>query len=175
MALAGGPSRRVRARASRDFLRRATTTKKSGTKIVAMKVAASMPPTTPVPIERRAPAPAPVASISGSTPSTKASEVITIGRKRSRAALQRGLDRALALEEALLRELDDQDRVLRREADQHHQADLEVDVVLHPAHRRRSASAPSDRERHREHHRERQPPALVERGEDQEHHHDGER
>src|SRR5262249_46506630 len=68
------------------FLRRATMVKKSGMKIVAMKVAASMPPTTPVPIERRAPAPAPVAIMSGITPSTKASEVITIGRKRSRAA-----------------------------------------------------------------------------------------
>ena len=40
----------------------------------------------PVPIERRAAAPAPVASASGSTPSTKASEVITIGRNRRRAA-----------------------------------------------------------------------------------------
>ena len=55
--------------------------------MVAMKVDASMPPTTPVPIERRAAAPAPVESISGITPSTKASEVMTIGRKRSRAAL----------------------------------------------------------------------------------------
>src|SRR5262249_24986318 len=72
---------------ARGFLRRATTTKKSGTKIVAMKVAASIPPTTPVPMERRAPAPAPVAIMSGSTPRTKASEGITMGRKRSRAAL----------------------------------------------------------------------------------------
>ena len=81
--------------------------------------------------------------MSGSTPSTKASEVITIGRKRSRAALSAASIGALALEEALLRELDDQDRVLRREADQHHQADLEVDVVLQAAQRRRSASAPT--------------------------------
>ena len=51
-----------------------------------MKVAASMPPNTPVPIERRAAAPAPVANTSGTTPSTNASEVITIGRKRRRAA-----------------------------------------------------------------------------------------
>ena len=51
-----------------------------------MKVAASIPPTTPVPIERRAAAPAPVDTISGITPSTKASEVMMIGRKRRRAA-----------------------------------------------------------------------------------------
>jgi len=52
-----------------------------------MKVAASMPPSTPVPIERRAAAPAPEAIARGSTPSTKASEVITIGRNRWRAAV----------------------------------------------------------------------------------------
>ena len=51
-----------------------------------MNVATSMPPNTPVPIDWRAPAPAPVASTSGSTPSTNASDVITIGRKRRRAA-----------------------------------------------------------------------------------------
>src|SRR5690606_12986822 len=61
----------------RSLRRRATRVKKSGTKSVAMKVAASIPPTTPVPMERRAPAPAPVESMSGSTPSTKASEVMT--------------------------------------------------------------------------------------------------
>src|SRR5581483_5465841 len=64
----------------------ATTEKKSGMNSVATKVASSMPPTTPVPIERRAAAPAPLANISGSTPKTKASEVMTIGRKRRRAA-----------------------------------------------------------------------------------------
>ena len=45
-----------------------------------------MPPNTPVPIDWRAAAPAPVAITSGTTPSTNASEVITIGRNRSRAA-----------------------------------------------------------------------------------------
>ncbi len=52
-----------------------------------MKVAASMPPKTPVPMERRAAAPAPLESTSGTTPSTKASEVMMMGRKRRRAAL----------------------------------------------------------------------------------------
>ena len=54
-------------------------------KIVAMKVAASIPPNTPVPIERRAAAPAPVEITSGNTPRMNAMDVITIGRSRSRA------------------------------------------------------------------------------------------
>ena len=45
-----------------------------------------MPPSTPVPMARCAPEPAPVASASGSTPRPKASEVIRIGRRRSRTA-----------------------------------------------------------------------------------------
>ena len=60
--------------------------KKKGTKKMARKVAASIPPMTPVPTEWRAPAPAPVENASGSTPRMKASEVMRIGRKRSRAA-----------------------------------------------------------------------------------------
>ena len=45
-----------------------------------------MPPNTPVPIDRRAADPAPVAITSGEIPSTKVIDVITIGRKRKRAA-----------------------------------------------------------------------------------------
>src|SRR5207237_10769842 len=66
--------------ASPIFWRRAKSTKKSGTKSVATKVAISMPPTTPVPMERRAADPAPVATDRDITPKTNASEVITIGR-----------------------------------------------------------------------------------------------
>ena len=43
-------------------LRLANQVKNTGTKIVAMNVAKSMPPHTPVPMERRALAPAPVAN-----------------------------------------------------------------------------------------------------------------
>ena len=46
-----------------------------------------MPLNTAMPIERRAFAPAPVASTSGTTPRINANEVIRIGRKRSRAAV----------------------------------------------------------------------------------------
>jgi len=67
-------------------LRAAMILKNIGTKKIARKVAASMPPITPVPTERRAPAPAPLENASGTTPRMKASEVMMIGRKRSRAA-----------------------------------------------------------------------------------------
>ena len=45
-----------------------------------------MPPITPVPMSFWLPAPAPVEMASGETPAMKASEVIRIGRRRSRAA-----------------------------------------------------------------------------------------
>ena len=51
-----------------------------------MLVANSMPANTPVPIECRLAAPAPLASISGSTPRMNANDVMRIGRSRSRAA-----------------------------------------------------------------------------------------
>ena len=45
-----------------------------------------MPVNTVMPIEARALAPAPLANTSGATPRMKASDVITIGRNRARAA-----------------------------------------------------------------------------------------
>ena len=50
-------------------------------------------------------------------------------------ALDRRLDEAHALLEVRLRELHDQDRVLRRQAEHGEQADLEVDVVRQAAQR----------------------------------------
>src|SRR6185436_10333991 len=73
-----------------------------------------IPANTAMPIAWRISAPAPVEYASGSTPMMKAIEVMMIGRSRSRLA----------------GELDDQDRVLRREAHQHHEADLGEDVVV---------------------------------------------
>ena len=57
--------------------------------------------------------------------------------------LDRRLDDRQPAVPQLLGELDDQDRVLRRQADQHDQADLAVDVVRQPAHPLRADSAPS--------------------------------
>ena len=65
---------------------RRTTTKNTGTNSTDSSTALTMPAITPVPIERWLAEPAPLAMASGSTPSTKAIEVITIGRKRRCAA-----------------------------------------------------------------------------------------
>ena len=56
--------------------------KKSGTKKMAMKVAASMPPITGQPSAWRLAEPAPEDRTSGTQPRMKASEVMTMGRKR---------------------------------------------------------------------------------------------
>src|SRR5690606_7496989 len=64
-----------------------TTTKNSGMKNRPSGVPAIMPPSTPVPMACCAPERAPVASASGVTPRPKASEVMRIGRRRSRTAL----------------------------------------------------------------------------------------
>ena len=93
---------------------------------------------------------------------------MTIGRKRRRAASMAESSIDFALLALLRRELDDQDGVLGRQADQGDEADLEVDVVRHAAQPDRDERA-DEGERHREQHRDRQRPALVLRGEDQEH------
>ena len=63
-----------------------TTTKKIGTKNTARKVPTTMPEITPVPMARWLAELAPEAMASGTTPKMKASEVMTIGRKRRWAA-----------------------------------------------------------------------------------------
>ena len=60
--------------------------KNIGMKKIAITVAPSMPPITPVPSDCRLLAEAPVAMASGTQPRMKASEVMMIGRSRSRAA-----------------------------------------------------------------------------------------
>ena len=96
-----------------------------------------------MPITLRASAPAPDAVSSGTTPRMKAKAVIRIGRKRSFAASSAASTSGLPCVVLHLRELDDQNRVLRGEADQHDQADLRehvVDVAL--AHERRASHSP---------------------------------
>jgi hypothetical protein len=61
-------------------------TKNTGTSSTPSTVADTTPPSTATPIAFCAPAPAPLAIASGKTPSTNASEVITIGRSRIRDA-----------------------------------------------------------------------------------------
>ena len=81
------------------------------------------------PISWRLSAPAPVASASGTAPSTMAPVVIRIGRRRKRRR-PRSPPRACAapLRAQLVGELDDQDAVLGDQPDQRDEADLAVDV-----------------------------------------------
>jgi hypothetical protein len=67
---------------------------------------------------------------SGTHPRMNANEVIRIGRRRRRAPSSAASASGLPFLEFVLGELDDQNRVLGRQADQHHQSDLRVDVVL---------------------------------------------
>src|SRR5262249_4332811 len=73
-------------RALRHSSNRCTTAKNEGTNSTAKQVDAIIPVNTVMPIDTRALAPAPLASTSGTTPRMKANDVITIGRKRARAA-----------------------------------------------------------------------------------------
>ena len=129
-------------------------------KMIDRNVDASMPPATAVPTELRDAAPAPVANASGNTPRMNANDVIRIGRRRMRAdsIAASTIDRpALA---QLLGELDDQDRVLRREADQQHQPDLAEHVVVEAAQQLRGQRA-EHRQRHAEQDDQRQDERLV--------------
>ncbi len=97
---------------------------------------------------RRAAAPAPVATHSGTQPKMNANEVIRMGRKAQLGPFERGLDHRLALLELRLRELDDEDGVLGREADEHDEPDLRVDVVVEVP-RHQAEEGAEDRHRRR--------------------------
>ena len=92
-----------------------------------------MPENTAVPSVWRSSAPAPIAQTSGIDAEDEGER-----RHQDRAQPQpRGFDRGRAAIASpvleLLGELDDQDRVLRREPDQHDEADLREDIVVLPA------------------------------------------
>ena len=135
-------------------------------------VTPSMPKNTAVPRAWRISAPAPVASASGTTPKMKANDVIRIGRSRVLRRLHRRIEAVGAAFLRLLGEFDDQDCVLRGKADQDHEADLGQDVVVHAA-QQNAADRRKQAHRHDQDHRERKQHALVLRGEQQEHEHDG--
>ena len=118
-----------------------------------MPVAASIPEITAVPRICRPAAPAPCGD-----PQRHAAEDERERRHQDRPqaeprALQRRVHQALALLEAVLRELDDQDRVLGGEADQHDEADLAVDVEGEAA-REEAEEGADHRDRHGEQHAE---------------------
>ena len=128
-----------------------------------------------MPIARRISLPAPLPKISGSTPAQNAIEVIRMGRRRSRQAWMIASSRCLAALLEILRELDDQDRVLARQADQHDQRHLGEDVEVARLAERREVRQPHAEQRREHAHRHdqddrhRQLPALVLGGE---HEHD---
>ncbi len=64
-------------------------------------------------------------------PSTNASDVMMIGRNLSPRPFEGRLKQRSAALVCELRELDDQDGVLRGKTDQHHKSNLRVDIVLH--------------------------------------------
>ena len=130
-------------------------------------VTPSMPLNTAVPSERRISAPAPTAMTSGTTPKMKANDVIRIGRSRSRDASSVASTERLPFLVQLLGELDDQDGVLARQADQHHQADLheDVDVAVREQH---AGDGTEQAQRHDQDDRQRQRPAFVQRRQGQE-------
>ena len=89
-----------------------------------------------------------------------ANDVIRIGRSRMRAASTAASAMLSPAPPQLLGELDDQNAVLGRQADQHDQADLAVDVVDQAAQPLRTERAEHG-ERHRQQDDERQHEALV--------------
>ena len=103
-----------------------------------------------------------------------ANDVIRIGRSRMRAASTAAstIDRALRAQ--LFGELDNQNRVLRRQADQHDEPDLAEHVVGEAADQLRAQRA-EHRQRHAQQNDERQHPALVLRRQHQIDEHDAER
>jgi hypothetical protein len=113
------------------------TTKKAGTKTTARQVEAIMPLKTLIPRERRALAPAPVASTRGKTPRMKAKEVMRIGRILVRAVDRRFKDWLSINDSVLTRDFDDQNAILGRQGDQKHQPDLNVKIIIDPEARQR--------------------------------------
>ena len=108
-----------------------------------------MPVTSMMPMLLRAPAPGPRANTSGKWPKTVAAVVIRIGRSRVAGGLDDGLRLVAPCLLQVVGELDDQDAVLRDQADQRDQADLAVDVERREAEEReqqragRARAAPS--------------------------------
>ena len=82
--------------------------------------------------------------------------------------VHRSVEHGLARVVALGRELRDHDRVLRGEPDEHHEADLRIDIERAASEAKRHKRA-EHRERDRQQHVERQRPRLVLRGKQEEH------
>ena len=129
-------------------------------KMIDRNVDATMPPATAVPTELRARRP-------GARRERKRHDAENERERRHENRPQpdaRGLDRRIedrhALLAQLLGELDDQNRVLGGQADEHDEPDLTEHVVGKPSQQLRGQRA-KHRERHAQQDDERQDPALV--------------
>ena len=111
-------------------------------KTMFRNVDTNMPPATAVPTEWRASWPAPVANDQRQHAEDERERGHQDRPQPDARRFDRRLDDRQPLVPQLLGELDDQDRVLRRQPDQHDQPDLAVDVVGQAAHPLRD-SAPS--------------------------------
>ena len=87
-----------------------------------------IPATSTRPMLLRAAAPGPVTSVRGKWPQTVATLVMRIGRSRVTAASCTASSLAMPLLLQLVRELHDEDAVLRHQPDERHQPHLRVDV-----------------------------------------------
>ena len=93
-----------------------------------MVLAASIPTKTGVLTLRRAISEAPSAQTSGVRPAMNAMEVIITARNRSLAPSSAASRMPMPLLSLVLGELHDQDRVLGRHRDQHHEPDLAIEI-----------------------------------------------
>ena len=100
-----------------------------------------MPPTMVVPTERRPSAPAPVAKTSGSDAENERERGHQDGAEPQLRGLDGGFGDGSSLGAQLFGELHDQNGVFGREADEHDQADLAVDIVGHAAQRHQAECA----------------------------------
>ena len=105
-------------------------TKNDGTSSTARQVDATMPENTVMPIEARALAPAPVASTSGDHAENEGKRGHQDRTEARAGRLHRRLRNRFARLAQFAREFDDEDRVLRRQRDQQHDADLRVEIVV---------------------------------------------
>ena len=158
MVIAGGSRSQAAASSSSVYI--------TGTTNSVRKVDVIKPPMTARAMGARCSAPAPIASASGIMPNTMANVVMMIGRMRVRAASKnRGLAFAAVLA-FLVREVDEQNAVLRHEAHEHDDADHghHVHVALRDEQRQRDAN---EAQGQREHDRERLQERSEERRENQ--------
>ena len=96
---------------------------------MARNVVASIPPNTPVLMEFRLAAPAPVATTSGNTPRMKATDVMIIGRKRRCAVFECRILQRLACGVNADLQTPRSGGVFGSQPDQRNQSNLEINVV----------------------------------------------